>query len=675
MASSHPATHSFAVVAILTAFVALIYAQVRTHEFVFFDDFLYVAKNEHVLQGLTWSGIVWAFTHLHAMYWLPLTWISHMIDVQLFGRDAGAHLLVNAVLHAVNCSLLFFFLKRATERFWESAIVAALFAVHPLHVESVAWVSERKDTLSTLFFLLCLLAYARYVADRSRFAYIGSFIALALGLMAKPMLVTTPFVLLLLDYWPFRRFGTVPVRQLLLEKVPHALCVLAMSAATLLAQQRAMATTSSLPLIARLANAMTSYAAYLGKTFWPARLAVFYPFPTHINPVAAVLAAAFLIVVSGIVFWFRRELPPLFVGWFWFVGTLVPVIGIFQAGQQAYADRFTYLPHIGLFIGIVWTVSMLLERRSTLVKPALAIACVVICGFAAVAHAQVKHWQSTITLFQHALDATSNDNKLAHVDLAGGLLTAGDYVGAEREYRAAMGYQPADILYDGLALALIGQGRLDEATAAAQTAVKANPSSAPALGTLGAVELARGNAAEAQKALARSLEIEKDPTVEARLALSRGEYDVARTGFQAAVAANPFDADLRNDYAATLARTGNDADAETQYDEALRINPNLYDARMNYGALLSRIGRNSDAAQQFDAAARLRPQSPEPHIYLALLQSNEHRFADAAANIQQAMAINHDVSNRILIDAIRIQPRATAIDEYLAFLRRQSGGR
>ena len=247
------------VIAVLTILVAIIYAQVRGHQFVDFDDPQYVSTNEHVLRGLTWSGIVWAFTHVHAGYWLPLTWLSHMLDVQLFGRDAGAHLLVSAALHAVNSSLLFLFLRKATNTFWRSAVVAALFAVHPLHVESVAWVAERKDTLSTLLFLLCLVAYTRYVMRQSRKAYVASVVALALGLMAKPMLVTTPFVLLLLDYWPFKRFETVGVRRLVIEKIPYVACVVAEITATLLSQHEAMASTTFISVPARLANAAMSY--------------------------------------------------------------------------------------------------------------------------------------------------------------------------------------------------------------------------------------------------------------------------------------------------------------------------------------------------------------------------------------------------------------------------------
>jgi protein O-mannosyl-transferase len=418
-----------------------------------------------------------------------------------------------------------------------------------------------------------------------------------------------------------------------------------------------------------------SYVTYVVKTFWPAKLAAFYPFPTHIDPRLAAFDALLILGFTALVFRLYQTIPELFVGWCWFLGTLVPVIGLLQAGQQALADRFTYIPHIGLFIALVWGGARLAAARPQL-KLALATAAALsIAALAAVAHAQVRYWSSSVALFEHTLAVTSNGNKLAHVNLGGGLLEAGDYVGAERHYREAIGYRPAEIVYDGLALALVGQGRLDDASAAAHAGVRANPNSADAFATLGSVELARGNTAEAQQALARSLQMKADPAVEARLELSRGNLNEARAKFEEAVGAVPYDADLRNDYAAVLARMGRDAEAQTQYGEALGLNPNLYDARMNYGALLSRLGRDEESGQQFAEAARLRPRSPEPHVYLALLEAGRHRFDVARREIELAITADHDASNRLLINAIRIPPRPTAIDEYLAFLRQQSGGR
>ncbi|PYQ49974.1 MAG: hypothetical protein DMF59_12125 [Acidobacteria bacterium] len=503
---------------------------------------------------------------------------------------------------------------------------------------------------------MCLIAYARCISRQSRLAYALSVVTLALGLMAKPMLVTTPFVLLLLDYWPLERFGKVPLRKLLVEKVPYALCVTGGIAATLFGQHEAMASTTYVPIAARFANAAI-------------------PFPTHINPLLAIVDALIILGITATAFRFVRQLPEFFVGWCWFAGSLVPVIGLAQAGQQAMADRFTYIPHIGLFIAIVWTAARLSERIPQMQNAAIALAAICIFGFTAVAYAQVGYWKSSVSLFDHALAVTSNDNKLAHVNLASGLLESGDYAKAQRHYQQAIGYRPEEIVYDGLAIALTGEGKLDAAARAAQTAVKMNPNSAEAFATLGSVELARGNRADAERALSRSLQLQPDPGVAARLALTRGQLEQARSLFAQSVDAHPNDADLHNDYAAVLARLGVDAEAQSQYEEALTLNPNLYDARMNYGTLLSRLGRNDSAAQQFSEASRLRPKSPEPHVYLALLAAGQRQFDAAAREVESAIAVDHDASNRLLINAIRIAPRPTAIDEYLVFLRQQSSHR
>lgn len=669
-----PTATTAGIIASLFLLVALIYAQVRTHHFINFDDPLYVTGNEQVLRGLSWSGVQWAFTHVHASYWLPLTFISHMLDVQLFGPNAGAHLLVSVALHALNSALLFLFLRAATGAVWRSAVVAALFAVHPLHVESVAWIAERKDTLSTMFFLLCLIAYTRYVREKSRGMYAASVAALALGLMAKPMLVTTPFVLLLLDYWPFRRFQRPAIGKLLIEKIPFAVCVVAASAATLLAQKEAMAAPASIPLLARLANAAIAYVRYIGKTFWPSELAIIYPFPTRISPGIAVLCALVLVAITFAAFRLRGSHPWLLVGWLWFAGTLVPVSGIVQVGLQAMADRFTYIPHIGFFIAVVWTIAHFAERAPAIRRATAAAAIVATLILAAVAHAQVRYWAGSIPVFEHALAVTSN-NKLAHVNLGGGFLVAGDYAAAERQYRQAEGFKPAETVYIGLTYALSGQGKVEAAAETARKALDANPNSADAARALGSMELALGRMQEAERALRRSLQLQSDPAVAAQLALSRGQMETAAKLFAEAIDAHPTDADLRNSYAAVLARMGKDAEAGEQYQEALRLNGNLYDARMNYGALLSRLGRDNDAAQQFAEAARIRPRSPEPHVYLGLLKANKRDFVGARIEIEQAIRIDHDTSNRLLIAAIRIPARPTAVDEYLAFLRQQSGGR
>jgi tetratricopeptide (TPR) repeat protein len=668
-----PATE-LVIIAILFVLVFAIYTQVRAHAFIDFDDPGYVSQNPHVLGGLTSSGIQWAFTHVHQANWHPLTWISHMVDVQLFGPSPGALLMVSVTLHALNSALLFLFLNLATGSKWRSATVAALFAVHPMHVESVAWMSERKDTLSTIFFLLCLVAYTIYVKRGWRPAYGLAIAALALGLMAKPMVVTTPFILLLLDFWPFQRIDRDTARQRLMEKIPFVLAVIPSIAATLFAQRQAMPTMSAVPVLLRFANAAISYVKYLGKTLWPTNLSVLYPFPSRISPSEAAICAAVVLGASVMAYLLRRTFPWIFVGWFWFVGTLIPVIGIVQVGIQSMADRYMYLPHIGLFIAIVWTAAYLLRdlSRARIALPAVAAAIILI--FAAIAHAQVRYWKDSVSLFQHAVAVTSN-NKFAHLKLGDGLLERGDYEAAEREYRSAEGFKPAANVYRGLALALSGQGKLAAAAEAAKRATEANPNSFDAWANLGYIQLARGNAAQAQDSLTRSLLLKSDPAVSAHLFMARGQLQEASEQFRQAVASHPDDAGVHNDLAAVLARVGEDQRALDEYEIALRLNPNLYDARMNFGALLSRLGRNDAAGQHFAEASRIRPRSPEPRVYLALLEAGQHQFDRAIRDIESAIAIDHDASNTLLINAIRIPSRPTAIDEYLTFLRQQSGHR
>src|SRR5438093_189128 len=341
-----------------------IYAQLIGHRFITFDDPTYIQENPMVNRGVTLAGLAWAFTTFYAGNWHPLTWIAHMIDSQLFGTIAGGHLLVNALIHAANTLLVFWFLLRTTHARWPSALVAALFALHPLHVESVAWASERKDTLSTFFGLLSLIAYLRYAEAPSSIRYVWTAITLALGLLAKPMLVTWPFVMLLLDYWPLGRWQRAKskaqekkLRKLILDKIPLFILVAASAVITLIAQSRggAVRTLAHEPLALRLSNTLVSYAKYLLLTFSPNDLAVYYPLAPGGIPGWQIVGAAFLLIgITAFCFLQRKIRPYLIVGWLWFLGTLVPVIGLVQVGGQTMADRYFYIPSIGLFVALVF---------------------------------------------------------------------------------------------------------------------------------------------------------------------------------------------------------------------------------------------------------------------------------------------------------------------------------
>ena len=444
------------------------FGRIRGHQFILYDDPEYVVENLHVRAGLGLEGVRWAFTTGHSANWHPLTWLSHMLDCQLFGLNPGLHHLTSLLLHAANSVLLFWVLKRMTGARWPSAFAAALFALHPLHVESVAWVAERKDVLSTLFWLLALWAYARY-AERPGGGRYGLSLALfLLGLMAKPMLVTLPFVLLLLDYWPLGRI-LGPARStfvsLLVEKVPFLVLSAASSVVTFLVQRKwgAVASVAEIPWVDRLANAVVAYAAYLRKTIWPSDLAFFYPLP-HERPLGQVaLAALVMIGLSALVLRGSRRHPYLATGWGWYVVTLVPVIGLVQVGDQAMADRYTYVPSIGLFVIAAWGGAEVLGRRRlhSRALASLAAGLSLACGLAT--WFQAGTWKNSLTLFEHALRVTEN-NYLAHA---------------------------------GLGLALAESGRLDEAIAHYGEALRVNPFYSPAEASLGLALAQKGRVAEA----------------------------------------------------------------------------------------------------------------------------------------------------------------------------------
>ncbi|MHC4302257.1 MAG: glycosyltransferase family 39 protein, partial [Planctomycetota bacterium] len=425
-----------------------VYWQVHDYGFVNFDDPDYVRKNPKVQSGITLDGIKWAFTTGHAANWHPLTWLSHMLDCQLFGASPGWHHLTNLLLHIANTLLLFAVLKRMTGTLWRSAFVAALFALHPCHVESVAWISERKDVLSTLFWMLTMAAYVRYVNRPRVSSYLLVLLTFALGLMAKPMLVTLPFVLLLLDYWPLGRFQDRPPVEhapqpgarmlghllpkrtfylLLLEKIPFLVVTAASSVITFIVQRQigAVATARQFPLISRIANTFASYLMYIRKMFWPSPLAMFYPYPPKADlMLQAAVAIPVLVSISLVVLYLMRSRKYLLTGWLWYLGTLVPVIGLLQVGDQAYADRYTYIPFIGLFIIIAWAVPDVLAKWRFR-KTAFAVAAAVILLALSVAtYFQQSCWRDTITLCEHAIKVT-RDNYKAHFSMMAVLLDQG----------------------------------------------------------------------------------------------------------------------------------------------------------------------------------------------------------------------------------------------------------
>jgi tetratricopeptide (TPR) repeat protein len=438
----------------LAAITLLVYAPMLRHGFVNYDDPDYITDNAHVKAGLTWPGIIWAFQSGDAANWHPLTWISHMTDCQFFGVNPAGHHLTNLLFHIANTLLLFFLLEKLTGAIWRSFFVAALFAWHPLHVESVAWASERKDVLSAFFWMLTLLAYLRFAnlskvqSPRSKVFYILALFLFACGLMSKPMVVTLPFVLLLIDFWPLGRISTQNSKfkiqnlsKLLVEKIPFFILSLGSCLVTYRVQNGALWSSGSLTFHFRAANAVMSYARYISKIFWPTDLALIYPYP-HYWPIAGVLAVAGLLAMLSAIFIFQaKRFPYLAIGWFWFLGTLVPAIGLVQVGVQSMADRYTYLPSIGIFILAVWGMNDLLNSQPQKIKIAALAGSAILIGCLIYTSLQLKYWRSSPALFLHTVEVTQ-DNYAAEDCLGKALEDIGKIADAEKFYADAVRIEP-----------------------------------------------------------------------------------------------------------------------------------------------------------------------------------------------------------------------------------------
>jgi tetratricopeptide (TPR) repeat protein len=497
------------IAALLALATLLVFAPAGSFQFVNYDDPDYVTGNPMVQAGWTLAGLKWAFTTGWANNWHPLTWLSHMTDCELFKLNAGAHHLVNVLFHAANAALLFGLMWRLTRKMWPAAFIAALFAWHPLHVESVAWVAERKDVLSTFFALLALLSYAKYVElcklqkPGAGIYFALSLLAFALGLMAKPMLVTLPFVMLLLDFWPLNRVaGSEAAKpqpatfnlQLVAEKIPFLLLAVISCVLTFQAQSRALqghaavAPLDVVPLDFRLGNLPLAYAGYLGKFFWPANLAVFYPRPTVLLIPRVAVAALILLVISAAAWRWRKSRPYFLVGWLWFVGMLVPVSGLVQVGGAAMADRYTYLPLVGVFIAVTFAAAEIAARFPATRRFFCAGAIVILAGCILAAEKQLTFWKNSEALFRHDLDV-AEDNDVAHNDLGLVLEERGDWAGALDQFQAAIRVAPKQaVTHNNLGNLLDKLGQPDAALAEHRAAIALQPE-APDLHTSAGNEL------------------------------------------------------------------------------------------------------------------------------------------------------------------------------------------
>ncbi len=571
-----------AICLLLSAAILIVYYQVRGFEFVNFDDYAYVMKNYFVRKGLTWESIQWTFQSITVGNWHPLTMISYMVDVELYGMDAGGHHWNNVLLHVVNSLLLFWVLRAMTGSVWRSGLAAGLFALHPLHVESVAWISERKDVLSTFFLILTLWCYTHYVRKFKIIWYILSFLFFTLGLMSKPMLVTLPFVLLLLDFWPFKRIipsgngncGKFEFNaKLIWEKTPFLFLSFVFSVVTFAVQKKTggVEPLHVYPLFDRIANVIVSYALYLGKTVCPINLSVFYPRPTA-WPWWQVSGSLLLLgLLSWISIRSAKKYPWLFVGWFWFVGTLVPVIGIVQVGLQAMADRYTYIPLIGIFIVFSWSIVEVFKRFQFPQVGLVAFTAILLANLILGSFFQTQHWKNTRTLFENAV-IVDPDNCLAHATL-----------GAD----------------------LIRNGETQKGLSHIQTALQLNPKDSKALYEMG---LLFSNA---------------------------GETDKAAQYFSKSIKFNPYNAESHNNLGVILSHQGNAAEALMHFQKAIEIRPQMIEAYHNLGSFWAIQGRYDDAIGYLNKILEIDPddQKAAKKLASAIKAKQESRkHSDAVSN-------------------------------------------
>jgi Flp pilus assembly protein TadD len=590
--------------AALIGLTFLVFASLRHAQFIGLDDPGYVRDNANIADGFSWRALAWAWTAGYAANWHPLTWMSHMLDIELFGLQAGGHHMVSVLLHIVNVLLLFVLMRRATGVLVASALVAALFAIHPLHVESVAWVSERKDVLSTMFWLLAMLAYVEYARQPEWRRYLLVFTLMALGLMSKPMVVTLPFALLLFDIWPLDRLRQGQTwTKLIVEKLPLVALAVAASVVTLVVQRQggAVSDLGLLPLSTRVGNALASYGRYLGKTVWPEHLAAFYPYTnTAANPMPGwwiPTSVAVLVVFTAIAAWSFRRRPYIFVGWIWYVVTLIPVIGFVQVGTQAIADRYTYVPLIGVFIALVWWVASVAHSRPILQRAAAGLAVVVVSALAVKAHAQAAVWQTNATLWNHAITVTKA-NYLAENEVGVELVKAGQHAEALPHFEQASRYRPEFVQARGnLGLAYTRLGRLDEAIQNLKLAAQLQPDRAQTFNDLGFA------------------------------LLGKGQVDDAIANYQQAVRISPDYVDARNNLGFALAAQGRVNEAITHFQAAVRLAPNAAAGRMYLGMAYGAAGRLTEALQEFKEVQRLDPSQTYVQTEIARVEAEIKRRA------------------------------------------------
>lgn len=646
----------------------LVFWQVRNFEFTNYDDTTDVIDNPHFSHGLNRDDVIWAFTAQNNGNWIPLTWFSFMLDSQLFGPDPGRMHLENLLLHIANTLLLFAVLKRMTGSLWRSAFVAAAFALHPMHVESVAWVIERKDVLSTFFFVLTLAAYIGYAKRGGLFRYLLTILLFVFGLLAKPMLVILPFVLLLLDYWPLERIGgqrtedrrqrvkdtpqKISAGRLITEKIPFFALAVIWSVITFLAQRSggAMVDINTMPLAYRIANSFLSYARYTGKLFWPQNLAVIYPLIGRIPIGQIALCVLLLLFITLFAVGFGRKQKYLPVGWFWFVGTLIPVIGLVQIGVQSYADRYTYIPYTGLFIVIAWGLPELLSKWRYQ-KIILGIAAAIVLTASGIcAYRQAGYWKNSFTLFTHALEVTQN-NSVAHDCLACYLWVNGKTDIAIEHYKKAVQLDTHDWrALNNLGYIMNDKGDFNKAIEYFQQAIKIKPKFADSYNNLGFVMRKQNNVKQAIEYFRMAIKLKPDLAgayTNLGLAMqAQGNYDEAIANLSRAVQLQPDEIKPRSDLTNALILSGKLNDAAEQLRRIIKMRPDTVSSMNTLALLIANHpeikGRDvNEAVRLARRACELTNDSNAVYLKtLAIIYSSAGRYSEAADNAEAALNID-----------------------------------
>ena len=665
----------FGICIFLAGVIWVVFGQTTKFGFINFDDDEYVYANPEVSQGLTLSGIRWAFTHTYSSNWHPLTWISHMMDCQFYGLKAGGHHFTNVFLHTLTTILLFLVLRRMTRMLWRSAFVAAIFAVHPLHVESVAWIAERKDVLSGLFFVLTIGAYVRYARRPWSIGRYGFVMLLyLLGLMCKPMLVTLPLVLVLLDYWPlnrfqfqnksqpaFRFFGHLIPKRLILEKLPLIALAVASCAITIFAQTNSIGTFQSVPFHLRLGNSLISYAVYLRQMFWPSGLAILYPITSETIAIPEVMASLFLLIVISVAAYLLRRRCPYFVtGWLWYLIMLVPVIGILQVGTQARADRYTYLPQIGLYALLTWAAADLCAKWRHRRVILGGVSAIVLGALIFCAREQTSYWQNSETLWTHTIACTSG-NFIAHYNLGDVLLQKGELDGAIIHFQKALEIRPdSGETYNNLGNALLQKGEIDEAMVQLQNALRYKPDDSEAYYNLGNALLQKNNVEEAIANYKKALQINPNDTdVQINLGnalLKNGKIDEAIGCYQKTLQIAPGYAEADYNLANAFIQKGNLDEAIVYYRKALQITPDSPAVLNNFAWLLATCSnkniRNGTQAVKYASRACELTHYDDPDLVstLAAACAQAGQFSNAVKTAQNALQLAEQADSSLTND-------------------------